>query len=339
MTRKGREIRLASRPTGTPTPDNFALAEVDVPEPADGEVVVRNLVMSVDPYMRGRMNDVKSYVPPVQIGEVMRAGGVGEVLESRHPGFQKGDHVYGTIGIQEYATVDGKGLTKVDARIAPLPVYLGTLGMPGMTAYFGLLDVGKPQPGQTVVVSGAAGAVGMVVGQIAKMRGCRVVGICSSPEKQKWLTSELGFDAAVSHRDDSFRNALREACPDGVDVYFDNVGGTTLDTVLGSMAYRGRVVCCGVVSQYDTTNPVRGARGVPGVLIVKSITMRGFLVMSDFADRYAEGLAALEGWLDDGSLTVREDILEGLDKAPEGLVGVLNGTNIGKRMSHVADPS
>jgi NADPH-dependent curcumin reductase CurA len=260
------------------------------------------------------------------------------VVESRCPDFASGDIVSGDLLWQDYVVAKPQDLTRIVPK-RPLSNYLSVLGITGLTAYFGLLDIGEAKPGETVVVSGAAGATGSLVGQIAKMRGCRVVGICSSPEKQEWLTSELGFDAAVSHRDDSFRNALREACPDGVDVYFDNVGGTTLDTVLGSMAYRGRVVCCGVVSQYDTTNPVRGARGVPGVLIVKSITMRGFLVMSDFADRYAEGLAALEGWLDDGSLKVREDILEGLETAPEGLIGVLNGTNIGKRMIHVADPS
>jgi NADPH-dependent curcumin reductase CurA len=261
-----------------------------------------------------------------------------QVVESRCPDFASGDIVSGDLLWQDYVVAKPQDLTRIVPK-RPLSNYLSVLGITGLTAYFGLLDIGEAKPGETVVVSGAAGATGSLVGQIAKMRGCRVVGICSSPEKQEWLTSELGFDAAVNHRDESFRNALREACPDGVDVYFDNVGGTTLDTVLGSMAYRGRVVCCGVVSQYDTTNPVRGARGVPGVLIVKSITMRGFLVMSDFADRYAEGLAALEGWLDDGSLKVREDILEGLETAPEGLIGVLNGTNIGKRMIHVADPS
>jgi NADPH-dependent curcumin reductase CurA len=324
-------------PTEQLATSHFALETVDVPEVADGEVLCRVLWMSIDAAQRAWLQ-AATYRSAVKVGDTMPGFALAQVVESRCPDFASGDIVSGDLLWQDYVVAKPQDLTRIVPK-RPLSNYLSVLGITGLTAYFGLLDVGEAKPGETVVVSGAAGATGSLVGQIAKMRGCRVVGICSSPEKQEWLTSELGFDAAVSHRDDSFRNALREACPDGVDVYFDNVGGTTLDTVLGSMAYRGRVVCCGVVSQYDTTNPVRGARGVPGVLIVKSITMRGFLVMSDFADRYAEGLAALEGWLDDGSLKVREDILEGLETAPEGLIGVLNGTNIGKRMIHVADPS
>jgi NADPH-dependent curcumin reductase CurA len=324
-------------PTEQLATSHFALETVDVPEVADGEVLCRVLWMSIDAAQRAWLQ-AATYRSAVKVGDTMPGFALAQVVESRCAEFAAGDIVSGDLLWQDYVVAKPQDLTRIVPK-RPLSNYLSALGITGLTAYFGLLDIGEAKPGETVVVSGAAGATGSLVGQIAKMRGCRVVGICSSPEKQEWLTSELGFDAAVSHRDDSFRNALREACPDGVDVYFDNVGGTTLDTVLGSMAYRGRVVCCGVVSQYDTTNPVRGARGVPGVLIVKSITMRGFLVMSDFADRYAEGLAALEGWLDDGSLKVREDILEGLETAPEGLIGVLNGTNIGKRMIHVADPS
>jgi NADPH-dependent curcumin reductase CurA len=324
-------------PTEQLATSHFALETVDVPEVPDGAVLCRVLWMSIDAAQRAWLQ-AATYRSAVKVGDTMPGFALAQVVESRCPDFASGDIVSGDLLWQDYVVAKPQDLTRIVPK-RPLSNYLSVLGITGLTAYFGLLDIGEAKPGETVVVSGAAGATGSLVGQIAKMRGCRVVGICSSPEKQEWLTSELGFDAAVSHRDESFRNALREACPDGVDVYFDNVGGTTLDTVLGSMAYRGRVVCCGVVSQYDTTNPVRGARGVPGVLIVKSITMRGFLVMSDFADRYAEGLAALEGWLDDGSLKVREDILEGLETAPEGLIGVLNGTNIGKRMIHVADPS
>jgi NADPH-dependent curcumin reductase CurA len=324
-------------PTEQLATSHFALETVEVPEVPDGEVLCRVLWMSIDAAQRAWLQ-AATYRSAVQVGDTMPGFALAQVVESRCDDFAVGDIVSGDLLWQDYVVAKPQDLTRIVPK-RPLSNYLSVLGITGLTAYFGLLDIGEVKPGETVVVSGAAGATGSLVGQIAKMRGCRVVGICSSPEKQEWLTSELGFDAAVSHRDESFRNALREACPDGVDVYFDNVGGTTLDTVLGSMAYRGRVVCCGVVSQYDTTNPVRGARGVPGVLIVKSITMRGFLVMSDFADRYAEGLAALEGWLDDGSLKVREDILEGLETAPEGLIGVLNGTNIGKRMIHVADPS
>jgi NADPH-dependent curcumin reductase CurA len=324
-------------PTEQLATSHFALETVDVPEVPDGAVLCRVLWMSIDAAQRAWLQ-AATYRSAVKVGDTMPGFALAQVVESRCPDFASGDIVSGDLLWQDYVVAKPQDLTRIVPK-RPLSNYLSVLGITGLTAYFGLLDIGEAKPGETVVVSGAAGATGSLVGQIAKMRGCRVVGICSSPEKQEWLTSELGFDAAVNHRDESFRNALREACPDGVDVYFDNVGGTTLDTVLGSMAYRGRVVCCGVVSQYDTTNPVRGARGVPGVLIVKSITMRGFLVMSDFADRYAEGLAALEGWLDDGSLKVREDILEGLETAPEGLIGVLNGTNIGKRMIHVADPS
>jgi NADPH-dependent curcumin reductase CurA len=332
-----RRWRVAEMPTEQLASSHFALETVDRPEVVDGEVLCRVLWMSIDAAQRAWLQ-AATYRSAVKVGDTMPGFALAQVVESGCPDFASGDIVSGDLLWQDYVVAKPQDLTRIVPK-RPLSNYLSVLGITGLTAYFGLLDIGEAKPGETVVVSGAAGATGSLVGQIAKMRGCRVVGICSSPEKQEWLTSELGFDEAVSHRDESFRNALREACPDGVDVYFDNVGGTTLDTVLGSMAYRGRVVCCGVVSQYDTTNPVRGARGVPGVLIVKSITMRGFLVMSDFADRYAEGLAALEGWLDDGSLKVREDILEGLETAPEGLIGVLNGTNIGKRMIHVADPS
>jgi NADPH-dependent curcumin reductase CurA len=337
VSKPNRRWRVAEMPTEQLATSHFALETVDVPEVPDGEVLCRVLWMSIDAAQRAWLQ-AATYRSAVKVGDTMPGFALAQVVESRCDDFAVGDIVSGDLLWQDYVVAKPQDLTRIVPK-RPLSNYLSVLGITGLTAYFGLLDIGEVKPGETVVVSGAAGATGSLVGQIAKMRGCRVVGICSSPEKQEWLTSELGFDAAVSHRDESFRKALREACPDGVDVYFDNVGGTTLDTVLGSMAYRGRVVCCGVVSQYDTTNPVRGARGVPGVLIVKSITMRGFLVMSDFADRYAEGLAALEGWLDDGSLTVREDILEGLETAPEGLIGVLNGTNIGKRMIHVADPS
>jgi NADPH-dependent curcumin reductase CurA len=324
-------------PTEQLATSHFALETVDRPEVSDGEVLCRVLWISIDAAQRAWLQ-AATYRSAVQIGDTMPGFALAQVVESRCDDFAAGDIVSGDLAWQDYVVAKPSDLSRIVPK-RPLSNYLSVLGITGLTAYFGLLDVGEAKPGDTVVVSGAAGATGSLVGQIAKLHGCRVVGICSSPEKQEWLTSELGFDAAVSHRDESFRKSLREACPDGVDVYFDNVGGTTLDTVLGEMAYRGRVVCCGVVSQYDTSTPVRGARGVPGVLIIKSITMRGFLVMTDFADRYDEGLQALEGWLDDGSLKVREDILEGLEKAPEGLVGVLNGVNIGKRMIHVADPS
>lgn len=336
MSGTNRRWRVAEMPTEQLKTSHFALENVDRPEVPDGHVLCRVLWLSIDAAQRSWLQ-AATYRSAIHVGDTMPGFALAQVVESRSSDLAVGDIVSGDLLWQDYVVAKPGDLTRIVPK-RPLSNYLSVLGITGLTAYFGLLDIGETKPGDTVVVSGAAGATGSLVGQIAKLLGCRVVGICSSPEKQEWLTSELGFDAAVSHRDESFRKALREACPDGVDVYFDNVGGTTLDTVLGSMAYRGRVVCCGVVSQYDTSTPVRGARGVPGVLIVKSLTMRGFLY-TDFADRFEEGLQRLEGWLADGSLKVREDILEGLEATPDGLIGVLNGVNIGKRMIHVADPS
>ena len=315
---------------------HFELETVDLPELADGQVRCRVLWISIDAAQRAWFQGA-TYRSAIQVGDTMPAFAIGQVVEARTDDFAVGDIVTGHLGWQESAVVESGELQRL-LPTRKLSYYLSVLGITGLTAYSGLLEVGRAKAGETVVVSGAAGATGALVGQIAKLRGCRVVGICGSPEKKEWLTSELGFDAAVSYRDDDFRKSLKAACPDGIDVFFDNVGGATLDTALSVMAHRGRIVCCGVVSQYDTTNPSRGARGVPGVLVVKSLTMQGFLY-TDFADRNAEALQALQGWLDDGSLTVTEDILEGLGKTPEGLIGVLNGNNVGKRMIHVADPS
>jgi len=334
VTTSNHQFRLAARPVGLPKRTDWSYTEEPVRAPNDGEVLVKIAYLSLDPAMRGWMNDVKSYIPPVQLGEVMRAGGVGEVLESRHPGFQKGDHVYGTIGIQEYATVDGKGLTKVDARIAPLPVYLGTLGMPGMTAYFGLLDVGKPQPGQTVVVSGAAGAVGMVVGQIAKIKGCRAVGIAGGREKCEYLVRELGFDAAIDYKSDDVKRTLRQHCPQGVDVYFDNVGGEILDTVLTQLARNARIVICGAISQYNSTTGVRGPANYMSLLVNRA-SMTGMLVF-DYASRYPEAMREMAGWLAAGKLKTREDIVAGLETFPETLLKLFKGENFGKLVLKVS---
>ena len=248
-----RQFRLAARPVGLVKRSDFDFTEAPARAPGDNEVLVKALQLSLDPAMRGWMNEGKSYIPPVQIGEVMRAGGVGKVLESKHPKFSAGDYVYGTLGVQDYATVDGKTLTKIDPSVAPLQVYLSALGMPGMTAYFGLLDIGKPEPGQTVVVSGAAGAVGTVVGQIAKIKGCRAVGIAGGKEKCDFLTQTLGFDAAIDYKSADVKAALRQHCPKGVDVYFDNVGGDILDIVLTQLARKARIVICGAISQYNST--------------------------------------------------------------------------------------
>jgi NADPH-dependent curcumin reductase CurA len=336
-----REWQLAARPHGEPTPDDFRLVELEHPDPRDGQVVVRMLAMSVDPYMRGRMNAGKSYAAAWEVGETMKGGAVGRVVESRSPAVPEGSLVLADAAWRDVAVLDGRHVRVLPELPGIPPSYhLGVLGMPGLTAWAGLFRLAEFRAGDAVFVSGAAGAVGSLVGQFARLNGASaVIGSAGTPDKVRWLTEEVGFTAAFDYHDGPVAQQLKQAAPDGIDVFFDNVGGTTLDTVLGSMAYRGRVVCCGVVSQYDTTTPVRGARGVPGVLIIKSITMRGFLVMTDFADRWDEGLKVLEGWLDDGSLQVREDTLEGLEKAPEGLIGLLNGNNVGKRMIHVADPS
>ncbi|MGH2938456.1 MAG: NADP-dependent oxidoreductase [Solirubrobacterales bacterium] len=314
---------------------HFSLRTVARPTPADGQVLCRVLWISIDAAGRAWLQ-ADTYRRALQVGDTMPGFGIGQVVESDSEELAVGDIVTGDLGWQEYAAIAPAELERIE-QVRPLSNYLSVLGITGLTAYFGLREVGEARSGETVVVSAAAGATGTVVGQIARREGCRVVGICGSAEKGSWLTGEMGFDAAVSHRDPDFRKALRAACPDGVHVYFDNVAGPTLETMLGAMAPGGRIVCCGVVSQYDTANPGPGPRGVPGMLIIKSLTMRGFLLPT-FSDRYAEGLDALAGWLDDGSIKPVEDIFEGLERAPEGLVGLLNGSNLGKRMVHVDDP-
>ena len=320
-----RTFRLAARPQGAPKPTDWSFAEEEAPEPGPGEFRVKLAYLSLDPAMRGWMNEGKSYVPPVGIGEVMRALGTGRVDASNHPDFAVGDAVTGVFGVQDYALSDGRGVTRVDE---PRPVYLGTLGMTGFTAYFGLLDIGRPQPGQTVVVSGAAGAVGMVVGQIAKILGCRVVGIAGGPEKCRFLTEELGFDAAVDYRSPTFGGALREATPAGVDVYFDNVGGDVLDAVLTRLARGARIVICGAISQYNNTTAVKGPSNYLSLLVNRA-TMRGMVVF-DYAARYGEAMAEMAGWMREGKLKTREDIVLGLETFPETLLKLFKGENTGK---------
>ncbi len=322
------QFRLAARPVGLPKRTDWSYVEEPAREPGPNEVLVKVQYLSLDPAMRGWMNEGRSYVPPVQIGEVMRAGGVGEVIASQHAAFQQGDTVYGTLGIQEYATVDGKGLTKVDTRTTSAPVFLGALGMPGMTAYFGLLDIGKPQPGQTVVVSGAAGAVGTVVGQIAKIKGCRVVGIAGGPDKCDFLVRELGFDAAVDYKAGEVKKALKQACPSGVDVYFDNVGGEILDIVLTQLARHARIIICGAISQYNSTSGVRGPANYMSLLVNRA-SMTGMVVF-DYAARYPEATKEMAGWIAEGKLKTREDIVEGLETFPETLLKLFKGENTGK---------
>jgi NADPH-dependent curcumin reductase CurA len=328
-----RQFRLASRPSGMPGRDNWDLVEEPQREPGDGEVLVKVLLLSLDPAMRGWMNDVPSYLPPVGIGEVMRAIGVGQVVASRHPEVREGDYVTGLFGIQEYATLSGDALTVVDHRMAPLATYLNVLGLPGMTAYFGLLDIGRPNEGETVVVSGAAGAVGATAGQIAKLKGCRAVGIAGGPEKCRMLVDEFGFDAAIDYKNDELRPALREKCPDRVNVYFDNVGGDVLDAVLGRLARGARIVICGAVSQYNADR-MKGPSNYMA-LLVRRARMEGFVVF-DYADRYAEAAREMAGWIAEGKLKSREETVAGIETFPDTLLRLFRGENMGKLILEVA---
>ncbi|CAM3109337.1 NADP-dependent oxidoreductase [Pseudomonas floridensis] len=329
-----RQFLLAKRPSGAVRRDDFTYQEVPVPALADGQILLRNKYLSLDPAMRGWMNEGKSYIPPVQLGEVMRALGVGEVLESKNPKFSKGDHVQGAIGVQDYFVGEPKGFYKVDTNLAPLPLYLSALGMTGMTAYFALLDVGQPKSGDTVVISGAAGAVGSIAGQIAKIKGCRVVGIAGGKEKCSLLTEELGFDAAIDYKaEDDIHKALKRECPDGVNVYFDNVGGDILDAVLSQLAVGARVVICGAISQYNATTAVKGPANYLSLLVNRA-RMEGFVVL-DHAARFGEAGQELAGWVKEGKIKSKEHIEEGLETFPETLLKLFSGENFGKLMLKV----
>ena len=320
---------------GLPKPSDWDFTQEPVPEPGEGEVLVRTRFLSLDPAMRGWMNEGRSYVPPVGIGEVMRALGAGEVVASRHPKLSVGDQVTGLLGVQEYALAQGDAVTTVDESLAPLPVYLGVLGMPGMTAYFGLLDVGRPVQGNTVVVSGAAGAVGGVVGQIAKIKGGRAVGIAGGTEKCRHVVEDLGFDAAIDYKSEDVAGALRRHCPDGVDVYFDNVGGEILNAALARLARNARVVLCGAISQYNATGAITGPSNYMSLLVNRA-SMTGFLV-SDYAARFAEAAQEMGGWIAAGTLKSFEDVADGLETFPDTLLRLFNGENTGKLVLRVAD--
>ncbi len=324
---------LAARPVGLPKRTDWTFVEESVTEPKDGELLVKLSYVSLDPAMRGWMNEVRSYAPPVGIGELMRALGVGIVTASRNPRFAVGDHVSGVFGVQEYAVTDGKGVTKVDARIVPLPKYLSVLGMTGMTAYFGLLDTGQPKPGDTVVVSAAAGAVGALVGQIAKIKNCNVVGIAGGAEKCRYIVNELGFDAAIDYKTENVSMSLRKHCPKGIDVYFDNVGGAILDAALANLARGARIVICGAISQYCNTGQITGPSNYLSLLVNRA-TMKGMLVF-DYVDRYAQAGAEMAAWMAAGKLKSREDIVEGLATFPEALLKLFMGENSGKLMLKV----
>jgi NADPH-dependent curcumin reductase len=325
---------LAARPVGMPKSSDWTYTEEPVGAPKEGELLVQVLYISLDPAMRIWINEGRSYLPPVEIGEVMRALGVGIVTASRNPNFAVGDHVSGTFGVQEYALTDGRGVTKVNAKTAPLPKYLSVLGMTGMTAYFSLLDTGQPKPGETVVVSSAAGAVGSVVGQIAKIKNCRVVGIAGGAEKCRYIVQELGFDAAIDYKAAPVNGFLRRYCPKGIDVYFDNVGGAILDAALAQLARGARIVICGAISQYNNTGPIAGPSNYLSLLLNRA-TMKGTLV-TDYVDRYPQAGAEMAGWMAAGKLKSREDIVEGLTTFPETLLKLFKGENSGKLMLKVS---
>ena len=330
-----RRVVLARRPPGEPAESDFRVEEAPVPSPRHGEVLVKVLYLSLDPYQRGRMRDAASYAPAVGIGEVMTGGTVGEVVASQHPGFAVGDIVEDRLGWQEYAIGGGPTLRKVDPSIAPISTANGILGMPGMTAYFGLLEVGQPKPGETVVVSAASGAVGQVVGQIGKIMGCRVVGIAGGKKKCDFVTGELGFDACIDYKaEKDLDAALRAACPNGPDVYFDNVGGEITDAVLRNINFHGRVALCGSISQYNATTPPMGPR-LLGTFVGKRVRAQGFIV-TDFAERYGPARRQMGEWVRSGRLKYREDVVEGIANAPRAFIGMLRGENFGKMLVKLA---
>ncbi|WP_409278823.1 NADP-dependent oxidoreductase [Pseudomonas defluvii] len=323
-----RRFLLAKRPVGAVTRHDFTFEQVPVDEPEDGQVLVKNLYLSLDPAMRGWMNEGKSYIPPVALGEVMRALGVGEVIASKHPDFAAGDYVNGALGVQDYFLGAPKGFYTIDPRLAPLPRYLSALGMTGMTAYFALLDVGAPKAGETVVISGAAGAVGSIAGQIAKLKGCRVVGIAGGQAKCRYLIDELGFDGVIDYKAEDVLEGLKRECPKGVDIYFDNVGGDILDAVLTRLNFKARVVICGAISQYNNKQAVKGPANYLSLLVNRA-RMEGFVVM-DHAPQFAAAAQEIAGWLAKGMLKSREDVVEGLETFPETLLKLFNGENFGK---------
>ncbi len=337
------QVRLAKRPDAAATREHWNFTTEPVGEPADGDVLVKTLSLSLDPAMRGWLNDARSYIPPVAIGEVMRAGGVGRVIASKNAAFAVGDAVYGSLGVQEYvliaqADIKRNGLVKIDLRVGSIGQWLNVLGMPGMTGYFGLMDVGQPKAGETVVVSGAAGAVGQTVGQLAKIKGCRVVGIAGGEAKCKWVVEELGFDACIDYKagPGAVREGLKANCPKGVDIYFDNVGGEILDAVLAKLARKARVIVCGAISQYNNANsmPAAGPRNYLSLLVNRA-RMEGIVVF-DYADRFHLAVAELAGYLKDGRMKSKEDTVKGIETFPESLNMLFAGANFGKLVLEVA---
>ena len=327
-----REIRLVARPRGFPDEDLFEVAETPIPEPADGQLLIRNAYFSVDPYMRPRMNDVRSYVAPFTLGEAMTGGAVGQVVVSHNEVHPEGSWVVHGLGWREWALSEGSGLRTIDASVAPVSTALGVLGMPGLTAYYGLFELGTPKDGETVFVSGAAGAVGSTAGQMAKIAGCRVIGSAGSDEKLAWLR-ELGFDAVFNYRERGAREALAELAPDGIDIYFDNVGGDHLEAAIGALRTYGRVVACGSISRYNDVEPSPGPRNM-FMVVTKRLRIQGYII-SDHYDRFGEFYASAQQWVRDGRLRYRETIIEGIENAPHAFLGLLRGENIGKMLVKV----
>lgn len=332
---QSKEILLRSRPVGMPKAEDFELTTRDVPEPASGQVRVRNLCMSVDPYMRGRMIDQASYVPPFQLGETLTGGAIGQVVDSAHPDFAPGDHVQSMYGWREAFTCDGGELQKLGTLHAPASAYLGVLGMPGMTAYFGLLDVGRLQDGETVFVSGAAGAVGSIVGQIAKIRGCRVLGSAGSAAKVDWLRNTLGFDHAFDYHEGDLLGQLQRGAPQGIDVYFDNVGGDHLQAAIAHMKPFGRLPLCGMISQYNNTEPAPGPNNLV-MAVGKQLTLQGFIV-SSFMGEAQRFYADMGPWVADGRIRYQETVHDGVEQAPEAFMGLFKGANTGKMVVRLSD--
>lgn len=336
---KNRQILLASRPHGQPTLDNFKLIENEVSAPESGQLLLRSVYLSLDPYMRGRMNAGPSYVPALEIGELFEGRVIAQVMESKHPEFQAGEIVFGPIGWQEYSLSDGAGLQKVDPAIRPISYALGVLGMPGLTAYTGLLNIGKPQAGETLVVAAASGAVGSVVGQIAKIKGCRAIGIAGGPQKCRFVKEELGFDDCLDHREENLPERLKAACPDGIDIYFENVGGAVFEAVFPLLNQFARIPVCGLIAHYNATELPPGPDRLPLLMqstLTKRLNFRGFIV-GDFASQFPEFLADVGGWLREGRIKYKEDITDGLENAPRELIGLLQGENFGKKIIRVGE--
>lgn len=331
-----KQVLLNKRPEGLPDESTWKIVSSEIPEPAEGQILIKQHYISLDPAMRGWIKDRKSYIEPVALGEVMRAGSVGEVIKSiNNPKFKEGDFVSGWGGVQQYTLSDGDGFFKVDPNLAPLPAYLGTMGMPGMTAYFGILKVGELKEGDTVLVSGAAGAVGSLVGQIAKIKNCKVVGIAGGKSKCDYVVNELGFDAAIDYKSENIYEALNEHCPKGIDIYFDNVGGEILDAALANLRMHARVVICGAISQYNTTGKIQGPGNYMSLLVNRA-TMKGMLVF-DFADRYQEAIKQYSIWIREGKLKGREDIYEGIENFHDTFLRLFSGEKLGKLVLKVVD--